>query len=319
MSAREIGSLLKAISLVVLGASGCQAALGFEDFSGGGSAAVGGTSGTGGGSAGASGGTSGAGGVAGGGGGSACTGGNAPGTHGPQMVAVPNNTGQPGGTTCVWTDANEVTVADYQEFLNDAAGLPTPSAWCTWNVNYLNDCTSAGDGSADGAAPLSDAATPDPELPVTCVDACDAEAYCKWAGKALCVGKYGSTFQNAGEWYAACSGDGKYLYPYGDTWDDHVCNVLGSSFCSTAPCLVPAANATSCETKDTQLKHMSGNATEWVDECNGTAGGNDACYTRGGKSDDGQANAQCTSRVEHARKYRNGLTGFRCCATWTPP
>src|SRR5690606_34323252 len=63
--------------------------------------------------------------------------------------------------------------------------------------------------------------------PQTCVDWCDAFAYCAAIGKQLC-GRYGpgeisiSSFTDASlsPWYNACSSGGMYLFPTGDSGGD---------------------------------------------------------------------------------------------------
>jgi hypothetical protein len=90
-----------------------------------------------------------------------CSAATAPaGATGAQMSAM----GFPGATACYWIDTTEVTVAEYQAFL-DAVGATPPSSTspCDWNESYEPDSTCSPQAGA-----------PDGLLPVVCVDWCDA-------------------------------------------------------------------------------------------------------------------------------------------------
>ncbi len=57
--------------------------------------------------------------------------------------------------------------------------------------------------------------------PLGCVDYCDAEAYCAWAGKRLCGLMGGGPLEQGSdlletEWYFACSNGGSTDWPYGN-------------------------------------------------------------------------------------------------------
>jgi len=63
-----------------------------------------------------------------------------------------------------------------------------------------------------------------------CVDFCDADAYCKWAGKRLCGRIGGGTLTvdesiepKASEWVNACTQGGKTKLPYGDAFEFGQC------------------------------------------------------------------------------------------------
>ena len=95
-------------------------------------------------------------------------------------------------------DEREVTSAEYAAFLS---AITQPAAFqeppCEWNVDLQPGCG-------------EDAAAPGPEAPVTCVDWCDANAYCSWAQKTLC-GDRAEPGQSP--WQDVCSANGENDYP----------------------------------------------------------------------------------------------------------
>jgi formylglycine-generating enzyme required for sulfatase activity len=159
--------------------------------------------------------------------------------------------------------------------------------------------------------------------PVTCVDWCDAKAYCEWAGKRLCgrLGGGSVPFQQAleqdasvDEWDYACSAGGTRAFAYGNTFDSGACKDDGNG---------PADDAGShpdCVGGFPGLFDMSGNALEWEDSCNGDASANDKCRARGGSwYFTSQANERCDAvpngpnLYDLGRSERYDDTGFRCC------
>jgi len=286
--------------------SGCQKVWGFEDFeegagqAGGGSGGTGGGGGTGGsGGSSATGGSSGSGGSA---GAEACTHPSAP--NGMVGVRVSTN-------KCVWIDPKEVTRSQYDSF---RTGTPTNPTGCEANTSFdgpeevvaAAPCVGPGQTPDAGAA---DAAAPPPAgAPVTCVDWCDAEAYCASLGNTLCKGTYNQPKQ--GPWYDVCSSNGANDYPYVGTFQSNYCNDSSAA----VKALVDSGSKTQCVTAS-GVFDLTGNASEWLDACSGT-GPNDSCDTRGGNYNDGASVAACGGSVNVPKKRGLATLGFRCC--WEP-
>jgi formylglycine-generating enzyme required for sulfatase activity len=207
-------------------------------------------------------------------------------------------------------DAYEVTNLKYLAFVNahDPSSL-VPSAECAENTSFSPsaDC--------DGGA-LTD--LPSRNLPVVCVDYCDAEAYCQAQGKQLC-GRIGggqnppedAAEADASEWFAACSGESALEFPYGNTSDDDACN--GSAFAPSHPGPKPAAELPSCEGGVPGLFNMSGNVAEWERSCSGQ-GSSMSCLVRGGGFSDGPFELGCEGSQSLARDAAANDVGIRCCA-----
>jgi sulfatase modifying factor 1 len=238
--------------------------------------------------------------------------------HGSVLVEIPR---PGGGIYCI--DRTEVTNSDYASFLASNPSISVQSQACTGNSTFAPDTT----GECTQYDP-----TNKPKVPVSCVNWCDAEAFCTWAGKHLC-GKIGggtnapASFADAtkSEWYAACSHAGQYQFPYGatnnDTYDGGAC--IGGDSTAIRPTAVPT---TSCQGGYDGLFDMSGNVSEWEDSCTGNTGLTDQCLYRGGSyldfnTTEGTApSLQCNSgngatakSVSKARSTRDKEIGFRCC------
>ena len=147
-----------------------------------------------------------------------------------------------------------------------------------------------------------------------------AAAACTAAGKRLC---------SLDEFVTACRGEGDTLFPYGDTYEDGVCNVfreehpaallhgnasvghldprLNRVLSHGHPLLRRTGESPACRSRwgDDAVYDMVGNIDEWVDEGNGAfAGGFYARSTRSG----------CEAVVTaHPRAYLDYSTGVRCC------
>jgi len=159
---------------------------------------------------------------------------------------------------------------------------------------------------------------PSRNLPVVCVDFCDAQAYCMMHGRRLC-GRVGGVMNNPGddanatasEWYAACTGPNEYIYPYGNTASASACNGSGYAPSNMGPRDVQTL--ASCQGGVNGVYNMSGNVSEWEWSCTSSKA-NAICSTRGGGFRDGPYELRCTGSIGVSRLDASDSLGFRCCA-----
>lgn len=198
-------------------------------------------------------------------------------------------------------DGQEVTNEDYATYLLWNPNPALQPASCAWNKDFTP--------TEGWPATVSKA-------PVTAVDFCDAQAYCRWARRRLC-GKIGggpnahADFADAtkSQWYNACSVGGTRAYPYGASYVGSACN--GADYGKGAP--IAVGEATACEGGYPSLRDMSGNAWEWEDSCEGNAGQSDLCRIRGGSYSQGQNALGCDADSALPRNTTGKSVGFRCC------
>lgn len=221
------------------------------------------------------------------------------------------------GGGCVFVDANEVTWGAYRAFLDAVKDAEPPfDSRCSWNQGKLEPDAGCLQEKVDEALPRTDDA-----FPVVCVDVCDAEAFCAWAGKRLCnndkdAWKNGNN-PSHDAWYAACSGGDAHAYPYDKIFAKGVCNEpskVDTSCPSGRPCrTTPAGALPGCSDAEGRgITDMSGNAAEWTGACDGNIGEGDTCRTAGGSflTND----PKCSATEELARGSHRSMIGFRCCA-----
>jgi len=227
-----------------------------------------------------------------------------------------------GGFYCI--DHAEVRNVDYKAFVDAQANTAGQIAACTLNSSYVPETT----GQCDQYDPVNK-----PDLPIACVDWCDATAFCKWDGKHLC-GKLGggsnapADFADPAKsaWYRACSHAGDFDFPYGNSYSGDKC--VGLDNTAVHPLATPF---TSCVGGYDGLYDMSGNVAEWEDSCSASAELTDQCLVRGGSYLDTNVSVgaapslQCNSNVHGSpkaatktRSTRSPEIGFRCCSEAVP-
>ena len=211
---------------------------------------------------------------------------------GPAMVPVDEY--------CV--DSTEVTRDQYVQFVTAFDGGVANKS-CTWKQSF---------------APGDPSSQTNPSNPIVEVDWCDAYEYCAWAKKRLCGARDGgaidwndnATDPNTARWYNACSKGAANTYAYGSTWNSTTCNDDDNN-----NGVVAVKSYTQCVGGFPGLYDMTGNAKEWIDQCNPTGNAdNDDCHVIGGGYHDDDQSAECFDMETHQRN--NGGDddiGFRCC------
>lgn len=206
-------------------------------------------------------------------------------------------------------DSAEVTNQQYLAFTKRyTVDTVIATTECEANASLVPD------ESCGGA--LTD--VPSRDLPVVCVDFCDAQAYCMMRGRRLC-GRVGGVMNNPGddanatasEWYAACTGPNEYVYPYGDAASATACNGSGYAPSDMGPRDVETL--ASCQGGVHGVYNMSGNVSEWEWSCTSSKA-NAICSTRGGGFRDGPYELRCTGSIGVNRLDASDSLGFRCCA-----
>jgi formylglycine-generating enzyme len=222
-----------------------------------------------------------------------------PSLPGPAMVRV--------GTYCI--DSTEVTQSQYSRFLSTARVFDGGAA-CAYKTDFQPNQTVSCRWEP-GA---------NPNLPVTCVDWCDAVVYCRWAGKRLCGAIDGGAIKWArgddadptkDQWYQACSKGGALAYPYGSAFDAGACNGRELNVLK----VLDAGSLPGCNGGYSGLFDMVGNAFEWEDSCEAETSPFDHCKNRGGSwywTDD-PYNSCAGAGMGDARNQRFADVGFRCC------
>jgi formylglycine-generating enzyme len=206
-------------------------------------------------------------------------------------------------------DATEVTVADYAGFAALDFHPIVLSSPCLWKLQVEWFRPDDWDQQLEG----------DFDNPVRGVDWCDAEAYCKWAGKRLCgvVGggpaKLEQLIDAPNEWHRACSDGGVSSWPYGNNYKKHACNGLDQGIAD----ITPVASFADCVGGVEGLFDMSGNLWEWTNACGEDPGAEhweQDCQRRGGSFHSSKDVLRCSVDSRRHRGYRDSSTGIRCCA-----
>jgi len=220
-----------------------------------------------------------------------------------------------GGTMCI--DKTEVTVGEYQAFVGSGALPELPATdpahdRCAATTSHAATCQ---------VEPCSGTAC---DLPQTCVDQCDAKAYCLWVGKRLC-GPVGEALLALDEvndparnqWMNACSSGGR-TWPYGPDYDGQACNTTDHE---PAACGRPAVTSAypGCQAPPgpyDQVFDLSGNVSEWVDASREGADWPELrCVIMGGSYVHYWGDVSCSgATLEWPCNAHHPEFGFRCCA-----
>lgn len=207
-------------------------------------------------------------------------------------------------------DRTEVSNGAYRGFLATAPSVDEQDGVCSWNGDFDFDVE-------DGPAVCRGRRAED-AYPATCVDWCDATAYCRSLGKHLCGRIHAGANPDSGykdpsqsEWFAACSDGGALVFPTGG-FNPQACN--GDS-AEAAP-VASQSDDEVCEGGYAGLQRMSGNVREWENSCSGGIGSGDTCLTRGGAFDSGadEDDLRCDTHDARARDDTDDTIGFRCCS-----
>jgi sulfatase modifying factor 1 len=234
---------------------------------------------------------------------------------------------------CFWIDQTEVTVEQYVTWRDSA---PEFDDWdpdrCPWKATGASDPV---ENPEDECRLSIDSSEADPfatQKPIRCVDWCDAEAFCRSAGEALCHdSNAGGAFEPEGswpEWRLACTNSYATAFPWGDEPPPgQLCNVdqealgcgaAGSNVCG--PSLV--GQFEDCRS-DRGAADLIGNVAEWVFMCDRTDTPelpDTACRAIGGSYAGTMAAATCSGMASGAypKNTRSPDLGFRCCSGLSP-
>jgi formylglycine-generating enzyme required for sulfatase activity len=222
---------------------------------------------------------------------------------GPDMIRLPEG-------FCI--DKTEVTRGQYEAWLSSSPATNWQASTCSGNDDFTPTCG-------------WEAGSNEQELPVVCVDWCDAQAFCSAAGKRLC-GKIGdggsypfSSYDDpkVSEWHAACTSGGKLSFTYGNTFDTNACRDADADDYTTWG-LADVGSFAQCHSPDaaySEVFDLSGHVAEWDNSCNGDAV--DApCRIRGGSFQHHDRGTRCDMgpELEWPKSRKVESVGFRCCA-----
>jgi sulfatase modifying factor 1 len=158
-------------------------------------------------------------------------------------------------------DKTEVTQSQYQAFVTATGSTPSGDpSYCSFNTSYLPSTLGSCAGWSFDPVALAN-------RPIACIDWCDANAYCRWAGKRLCGRIGGGRAElsvdplSSSQWYMACSNAGSSAYPYGATHVGGACNDSSSA-------AADVSSFSSCHAPSGALAavyDLTGNVSEWED------------------------------------------------------
>jgi len=219
------------------------------------------------------------------------------------------------GAAAYCIDSTEVTQAEYAAFLANQPDVAKQSREFCQKMNHAFEPPVAEEGLPGGCPEGTFAPDKHPNAAVTCVNWCDAIAYCEWAGKRLCGRIGGGPSAGLGyalenQWDFACSQGGKTKYGYGNDFKDGACTSADPG-ALTEP--VGQGDCHGQAPPFSSLDRLSGGVHEWLDACKEEPPHN--CRIAGGASDwiapDGTI---CATAAETAAQEHYPAIGFRCCA-----
>jgi hypothetical protein len=187
-------------------------------------------------------------------------------------------------------DVHEVTNEQYRRFI-EAGGYTTQSLWAedgwAWLQAHQRKQPSYWDNEQFNA----------PEQPTVGVTWFEADAYCRWAGKAL---------PNERQWQRACQGDDGRKYPWGNQplTPPQTATATESGTSYTAPSVVGSMPQTQ---SPYGVYDMAGNVLEWTQTARDSqkvlCGGSGSSYT---------PNVGCDVRYTLLPGIAANFVGFRC-------
>jgi formylglycine-generating enzyme len=212
------------------------------------------------------------------------------------------------GGWCI--DSTEISALQYQEFLAAKAGDTSgQSAMCANNTSFAPH--SDGFNCAKGPTPYLDPVNY-PNLPVRCVDWCDAAAYCAWAGKRLCGKVSGGSLTlpdlsdaSTNQWLHTCTQGGTSTYPYGNLHVAGACWPQAEISVSSHD-VATAPNCHGAGAPFSSVHDLVGNADEWLDYCDPLAGPTPKCAHAGENA--------CADYQLFNFNLGTATTGVRCCS-----
>lgn len=137
-----------------------------------------------------------------------------------------------------WIDKFEVTVVAYKAF-DAAGGYDDPACWSTEGWEWRQE---RGDRVRETCG------ADDAQLPRSCVNWYEAEAYATWRGGAL---------PTEAQWEYAARGPESNIFPWGNEWDPSKAHVVDAN-------IVSQVGSFPAGTSWVGAQDMSGNLMEWV-------------------------------------------------------
>jgi formylglycine-generating enzyme required for sulfatase activity len=124
------------------------------------------------------------------------------------------------------------------------------------------------------------------------------------------------------QWYAACTSNGEYSYPYGSGYSALACNgsdYWASDGASSERATTAVGSFPACQSSAAgyaSVYDLSGSVAEWEDSCEGTTIGETVgCRLRGGGFNDGSDGfLSCGGGVGFDHNGSGVDIGFRCCS-----